>query len=48
MHVLQVVAANEDTDTIKLFKRDHTSGGLVATERAIHVGSPVCILVRPG
>ena len=40
--------ANEDTDTIKLLKRDHTSGGLVATEQAIHVGSPVCILVRPG
>ncbi len=40
--------ANEDTDTIKLLKRDHTSGGLVDTEQAIHVGSPVCILVRPG
>ncbi|TWI63324.1 6-phosphogluconolactonase (cycloisomerase 2 family) [Bradyrhizobium huanghuaihaiense] len=39
-------AANEDTDTIKLFKRDGASGRLVATEQAVQVGSPVCILFR--
>ena len=39
-------AANEDTDSVNLFERDVASGRLVATDRAVHVGSPVCILIK--
>lgn len=39
-------AANEDTDTVNLFKRDAASGRLVAADRVVHIGSPVCILIK--
>ncbi|MGY8666507.1 lactonase family protein [Bradyrhizobium sp. UFLA05-109] len=41
-----VFAANEDTDTVNLFKRDAASGRLFATDRAVNVGSPVCVLFK--
>ena len=37
-------AANEDSDTVNLFKRDATSGRLAGSDQSVHVGSPVCIL----
>ncbi|OAE99042.1 hemagglutinin [Bradyrhizobium centrolobii] len=39
-------AANEDADTINLFSRETASGRLTATDRVVHVGSPVCILFK--
>lgn len=39
-------AANEDSDTVSLFERNAESGLLAATDRTIHVGSPVCILFK--
>ncbi|MBR0754353.1 beta-propeller fold lactonase family protein [Bradyrhizobium jicamae] len=39
-------AANEDSDTVKLFKRDAASGVLAPTDQTVKVGSPVCILFR--
>jgi len=41
-----LLAANEETDTLNFFERDAASGRLVATDRTVHVGSPVCILIK--
>jgi 6-phosphogluconolactonase len=38
-------AANEDSDTVTMFSRAG-DGRLIATDNAVRVGSPVCILLR--
>jgi len=42
-----LLAANQTTNTIVVFRIDPTSGGLTDTGVKIEVGSPVCIRFLP-
>ncbi|MES2562003.1 MAG: beta-propeller fold lactonase family protein, partial [Pseudomonadota bacterium] len=39
-------AANEDSDTIIVFKVDHDTGQLSPTGQVIETGSPTCIVFK--
>jgi 6-phosphogluconolactonase len=42
-----LVAANQDSDNVVIFKRDLEAGTLTPTGKPVEVGSPVCVQVVP-
>lgn len=40
----QLIAANEDSDTIKIFNVNHENGSLIFTGKTIETESPVCVV----
>lgn len=42
-----LLAANQNSDEIVVFKRDHESGLLTDTNKRIQVGQPVCLVFAP-
>lgn len=41
-----VLVACRDSNAIEIYRRDTTTGLLVKTDEAIHVGKPVCVVLR--
>jgi 6-phosphogluconolactonase len=42
-----LIAANQDSDNIVVYKIDQKTGTLIPTNLGIHVGNPVCLKFTP-
>lgn len=47
IHENLLLAANQDTDTIEVFRIDTSTGALQHTGQSVHCPTPVCLLVVP-